>query len=76
MGLLRTQKHWNALGCLSGVRLNIEVETFPPFLSSSSDSRAMGCFVDVVWYDLYATPERGRGHTYRSIGSTMFLTRF
>ena len=24
----------------------------------SSDTRAMGCFVDVVWYDLNVTPER------------------
>ena len=29
----------------------------------SSDTRVMGCFVDVVWYDLNVTPERGRGHS-------------
>ena len=31
----------------------------------SSDTRAMGCFVDVVWYDLNATPERvGGSHNF------------
>ena len=34
------------------------------FLMLNSDTRAMGCFVDVVWYDLNVTPEWGRGHSH------------
>ena len=30
----------------------------------SLDTRVMGRFVDVVWYVLNVTPERGRGRSY------------
>ena len=35
-----------------------------PFLMLCSDTRPMGCFADVVCYDLNATPERGAMRTY------------
>ena len=31
------------------------------FLMLNSDTRAMSCFVDVVWYDLNVTPEKVGG---------------
>ena len=30
----------------------------------SSDTRVMGRFADVVWYDLNGAPEKGLGYTY------------
>ena len=36
------------------------------FLFRSSATKAMGCFVDIVWYDLNATPERGRANPHFS----------
>ena len=58
----------NALGCISDVTFNIGVETFRHailgcLLMLSSDTRVMDRFVDVVWYDLNGTPERGRWHS-------------
>ena len=34
------------------------------FLMLSSDTRAIGLLVDVVWYDLNGARERGRGRYY------------
>ena len=36
----------------------------------SSDTRMMGCFVDVVWYDLNVTPDSGRGHSHFELQKT------
>ena len=51
----------NAVG-LERVGLDrVGLERGAPFRSSSSDTRAMGRFMDVAWYDLNRTPEKGSG---------------
>ena len=42
------------------------------FLALISDNRAIGCLVDVVWYDLNGTPKSGRGHSYSTYHSAKF----